>query len=66
LGWNSTGFQVGCCVPSGWTPFATSTGAVHIPSFSCDTQMPTSFSPSSVPPNQAATSPFFDSTIVDA
>src|SRR5688572_22781056 len=63
---NSTGFQVGKRVPSGCVPVATSTGDVHLPATRRDTQMPTSFAPSRVPPNQAATRPSRVSAIVDA
>ena len=53
----STGFHVGNREPSGCTPVATSTGGVHFPPTRRDNQMPTSFAPSRVPPNQAADQP---------
>ena len=65
-GSNSTGFQQGCRVPSGCTPLATSTGAVHAPLTSRAIQMPTSGAPSRVPPNHAATRPSFVATMVEA
>ena len=53
-------------MPSGCTPLATSIGADQPAASRRDTQMPTSGLRSAVPPNQAATRPSRDSTIVDA
>src|SRR5947207_11206701 len=47
-------------------PVATSTGGVQPPVPRRESQMPTSAAPSRVPPNHAATSPSFVSTIVEA
>ena len=66
-GWKSTGFQVGWRFVASCTPSATFTPGDQRP-FSCRaTQMLTSGSPSSVPPNQAAISwPDVVSTSVEA
>ena len=48
------------------TPFATSTGLVHLPSFHRESQTPTSGCPSWVPPNHATTSPLLVSATVEA
>src|SRR5437016_957546 len=47
-------------------PVAASTGGVHPPFARRESQMLTSAAPSRVPPNHAATSPSFVSTIVEA
>ena len=72
LGWNRTGFHVGCrtTVPSTfvyWTPFATSTGGVQALLVMRETHIPTPGCFSCLPPNQAVSSvPSAVSTMVDA